>query len=146
MEIPQNPEIDIPADADVEALTRILKGMMDFSENLDSLYADATRELAKKTKPQPKLDFTENVVIISEPPSYTWDELQTISLNVRKLSARLQQMKEEQRESQRVAKQTFADLTAERDMLLEKLENLRKIQPKRTSTDQLLRKIAAKRI
>ncbi|EAX94340.1 hypothetical protein TVAG_441590 [Trichomonas vaginalis G3] len=138
--------IEVPPDADVEALTQILKGMMSFSENLDSLYADATRELAKKAKARPKLELTPNNVILSVPPSYTWNELQTISMNVKKLSSRLHQMKIEQEEAQVVAKQTFADLTAERDMLLEKLESLRKMQPKRKTADELLRKIAAKRM
>ena len=39
-------------------------------------------------------------------------------------------------------KQTFADLTAERDILMSKLEALRKHQPKKSQTDELLRRIA----
>ena len=130
---------------DVKALSEILEKMMEFSENLDHLYEDATKQLAKRIKSKPKLELTPNLVLLSVPPLHTWNELQTISLNVKKFADRLQILKAEQAQEQQNAKETFASLTAERDILLNELEALRKHQPKKSQTDELLRKIAARK-
>ena len=136
---------DIQTNDDVKALSTILENMMEFSESLDQLYSDATKELAKRVKPKPKLELTPLTTILSVPPIHTWTELQTISLNVKRLANRLQQLKVEQVKEQQSAKETFANLTAERDILMDKLEALRKHQPKKSQTDELLRRIAARR-
>ena len=136
---------EIQTNEDVKALSTILENLMQFSENLDHLYSDATKELAKKVRRKPNLQMTPNVVILSVPPIHTWTELQTISLNVKQLADRLQQLKEEQTQEQQNAKETFANLSAERDILMNKLEALRKHQPKKSQTDELLRRIAARK-
>ena len=134
---------NIQTNEDVNALSEILEKMLEFSENLDHLYEDATKQLAKRIRPKPKLELTPNTVLLSVPPLHTWNELQTISLNVKKFADRLQMLKAEQIQEQQNAKETFANLTAERDILLNELETLRKHQPKKSQTDELLRKIAA---
>ena len=139
------------SNADVEALTKILNEIVSFSSNLDDLYSEASLELTKRyinnsgsnSKTSRKLSFTGAKVLFSVPPSHTWSELQEISDNVHKLTTRLTQMRAEQRKSEEESKLTFNRLQNERDSLLLQLESIRSIRPKKTQTDELLRRIAS---
>lgn len=123
------------SEADVEVLTKILDGMMKLSSELDIQYTEISRKLIEQVKLRKKLSFTSNRVLISVPPVYSWDKLQELSLNIKRLSGRLQQMKVEQQNSRNESKKAFDELQAERKTLLREIEKLQMRLPKRIPAD-----------
>ena len=126
---------DLNSEADVEVLTKILDGMMKLSSELDTQYTEISRKLIDQAKLRKNLTFTSNRVLISVPPVYSWDKLQELSSNIKRLSGRLQQMRIEQQNSRNESKKAFDELQNERKTLLKEIEKLQMRSPKRIPAD-----------
>jgi len=111
--------------AHVDSMQQILSGLLDLSEAQNEIYIDLKKRILEKRN-KFDLSFSGNICVISIAPEFTWSELNIISKNMMVIQQKIDQMRQEQENSEKASLRAFQELDDEHLYLEKKLDLLKK--------------------